>query len=58
MNTKLEKASSNGEHTIRWKEEEADGKITEWTVDLKTETETDGKITKAVRRRMIAEKGK
>ena len=38
-------------------EEEASGKIIKWTIDLKMKKETDGKMTKEVHRRIIAEKG-
>ena len=58
INTKLEKAHINHEDSIDWMEEEADGNITKWTIDLKAKKETDGKITKDIRRRIIADKGK
>ena len=57
INTKLETAFNNKEQIVEWMEEEADGKITKWTIDLKTNKETDGQITKEVHRRIIAEKG-
>ena len=42
---------------IEWMEEEASGDIIKWTVDLKSMKETDGKVTKEVQRRTIAERG-
>ena len=59
INTKLEKAFHQGETHLNWEEEEANGNIVKWRVDLgaKDKTETNGVITKEVHRRIIAEKG-
>ena len=57
INTKLEKAFNNKEQIVEWMEEEAEGKIIRWTINLTTNKETDGKMTKDVRRRIIVEKG-
>ena len=54
VNTKLETAYQRGEHTVIWFEEE-DGNARRWTVDLDKRIETDGKVTKEVKRRFIAE---
>ena len=42
---------------MEWLEEEANRNIIKWKIDLKTNKETDGTITKDVQRRVIAEKG-
>ena len=57
INTKLEKAQQKGDQIVEWIEEEATGNIIQWKIDLKSMKETDGKNTKDVQRRVIAEKG-
>ena len=54
INTKLETAYQRGDLTVIWLEEE-DGNARRWTVDLAKRIETDGKVTKEVKRRVIAE---
>ena len=54
INTKLETAHQRGELKVDWLEEE-DGNARHWTIDLAKMIETDGKLTKEVKRRVIAE---
>ena len=42
---------------MEWLEQEANGNVTKWKIDLTTKKETDGTITKDVQRRVISEKG-
>ena len=54
INTKLEKAFQGGETSVTWEEDE-DGSRKKWIIDLNKRIETDGTITKEVKRRVIAE---
>ena len=57
VNIKLEKARNTGKDFVEWKEEEANGNVRQWVVDLKNLVETDGNTNQKVHRRTLEEKG-